>query len=35
MYIPEFWFGVFSTVLAEVVAFIVFCIWISLKGAKK
>lgn len=34
MYIPEFWCGVIATVAAELVAFVVYCISLSLKKKK-
>ncbi len=34
MYIPEFWCGVVATIIAELAAFIIYCIALSLKKKK-
>lgn len=35
MYIPEFWCGVFSVVIAEIVTLIVIGVVANIKGGKK
>lgn len=35
MYVNPFWFGVITTVIVEIVAFIIFAIAVSIKGGKK